>query len=272
MIETLLQLKEALTKLTLLLIGLSSSLVPVSQMSAGDLVLGGISQPIQIDSTPVISKLDKFEVPFSEKVPQEGESKVEMLKDYPKVIFSRWGGEVQMGVEYKKVTANAQKLQSSNEVKWGVGNEVVYAYKIDDENFEIEIELKAKPNHNDFCYEITSNQNLNWYKQFPLWQEQGLLAPTATCTDTDCDTDGDGEFDIYRSTNVVNSFAVYYGKSNHKIGSLNYATGKAFHRYRIQATDADGNQVWGDTTYDSGELCDIIPIDWLETAKYPVKL
>src|SRR3972149_8802672 len=98
---------------------------------------------VTTDPTPVVSKTDRFEVPSSEKGPEEGEAKVEMMKDRPKVVLSKWNGEVRMGVEYKKVAGNASKLASSNEVKWGSGQEIVHAYKKDDENFEIEIELKS---------------------------------------------------------------------------------------------------------------------------------
>src|SRR3990167_9069024 len=139
-LDIFLQLEEALEKLVVALTALSYLIAPIPTDS---LVLGGIIQPIDI--TPVISKLDRFEVPFSEKLPEEGTMKVEMLKDRPKIVLSKWNDEVRMGIEYKKITANARKLVSSNEVKWGAGNEVVHAYKKDGENFEIEIELKTKP-------------------------------------------------------------------------------------------------------------------------------
>lgn len=219
-----------------------------------------------------------FKLSKQSSIESAGEVSTEFSKDEPKVTLKKWNGEIALNIKYKENGKLGKATKNQEKIEWKSAKQELHAYELpagvgmEDGGVEIEVVLNEKPTTNVFCYEITTNQNLNWYKQLPLWQEQGLLVPTATCTDTDCDTDGDGEFDSFRPLNVVNSFAVYYGKSNHKIGSLNYATGKAFHRYRIQATDADGNQVWGDTTYNSGELCDIISTDWLETAKYPVKL
>ena len=249
-LELLSQLKEALAKLVVLLTALSSLTAPISQ-PVGSPVLGGA---IQIASTPVISKLDRFEVPFSEKVPQEGETKVEMMKDRPKVILSKWNGEVQMGVEYKKVTANAQKLVSSNEVKWGAGNEIVHAYKKDADNFEIEIELKSKPATNKFDFTITGAENLDFFYQPELTAEEIAEG-------------------VSRPENVVGSYAVYHKtKANHRVGSTNYATGKAYHIFRPKAIDASGVETWAELLYLNGVLIVTVPQQFLDSAVYPVTI
>ena len=206
------------------------------------------------DPTPVISKLDRFEVSFSEKLPAEGLKKAEMLKDRPKVVLSKWNDEVRMGVEYKKITANARKLVSSNEVKWGVGNEVVHAYKKDDENFEIEIELKTKPATNVFDFTITGAENLDFFYQPALTPEE--IAEGAS-----------------RPENVIGSYAVYHKtKANHRVGSTNYATGKAFHIYRPKAIDANGVEVWAELLYLNGILSVTVPQKFLDEAVYPVRV
>ena len=249
MIEILAQLKEALAKLVVLLTALSSVVAPV-----GTPILGGVINPIQIDPTPVISKLDRFEVDFSEKVPQEGEMKVEMLKDRPKMILSKWNGEVAMGIDYKKITANATKLQSSNEVKWGTGNEVVHAYKKDADNFEIEIELKSKPATNVFDFTITGAENLDFFYQPELTTEE--IAERA-----------------FRPENVVGSYAVYHKtKANHRVGNTNYATGKAYHIYRPKAIDANGAETGAELSYTNGALSVTVPQKFLDDAVYPVRV
>lgn len=235
--------------------------------------LGAIEKPSKFTA-----KADRFETPLLSTLPESGESKAEVMKAEPKVVLKKWNGEVALGVKYNGLNVSGAVNKDTDVMEWKGAKQEMHAYPLDakegmeDGGFEIEIVLNEKPATNVFCYSIESNQNLNWYKQLPLWKEWGLSAPTGTCNDTECDTDGDGEMDSFRPINVVNSFAVYYGKSNHKIGDLNYSTGKAFHRFRVQAVDINGDRIWGDSIYENGQVCDIISMDWLETAKYPVTL
>ena len=233
------------------------------------LVIGGITfTDAQIN--PYTDTGLKMEMVQVNDVSDAGESKIELVKSRPEMRMKKWNGEVDLGVSYAQVKGAGNRPFLSNKMEWKDAKEEVHAYPVDD-GFEFEIVLNEKPATNVFCFVYTGVENLAFYKQLPLWQEQGLLAPILTCTDTDCDTDGDGEFDSHRPENIVNSFSVYYNKSNHKIGSLNYATGKAFHRFRIEATDANGNKIFGDSEYKDEEMCDTISADWLNNATYPVK-
>ena len=61
-------------------------------------------------------------------------------------------------------------------------------------------------------------------------------------------------------------------KANHRVGSTNYATGKAFHVYRPQAIDANGAEVWAELNYDNGTLSVTVPQKFLEEAVFPVRV
>jgi hypothetical protein len=245
--------------------------------------LGADITPMQISATPVIDKIDRFEVPFSSTIPDEGESKAQMMKDKPKVILSRWNGEAQMGIEYKNVKETASK--NSNEVKYGTGKEVIHTYKKDDGSFEIEIELKSKPSANRFDFEITGAENLDFFYQPPLteeykdgwsdeFQSEILVTPTTVSTITR-DERGIiyGHTAIERPENIVGSYAVYHKtKANHKVGDVNYATGKAYHILRPVITDFSGAKTYGDLSYANGTLTVTIPQKFLDDAQYPLAL
>jgi len=78
-----------------------------------------------------------------------------------------------------------------------------------------------------------------------------------------------------RPENIVGSYAVYHKtkQSNYsKLGGKNYKIGKAFHIYRPEATDANGNKTWCDLNInvELGVLTVTVPDKWLQKAKYPV--
>jgi len=76
-----------------------------------------------------------------------------------------------------------------------------------------------------------------------------------------------------RPENVVGSYAVYHKtKANHRIGSTNYVTGKAFHIYRPKAIDANGMEEWAELNYLNGVLSVTVPQKFLDEAVYPVRI
>lgn len=136
--------------------------------------------------------------------------------------------------------------------------------------FEYGILLNEVPDTNTFCYAVENAEQYDWFKQPPLNEE---FPESKTCSPTECDTNNDGELDSFRPENVVNSYAVYHKElKDHRIGGINYETGKAFHRYRPQATDSDGNTIWGDSNYVNEQICDTFDTAWLDDATYPVKI
>lgn len=105
------------------------------------------------------------------------------------------------------------------------------------------------------------DENLEWYYQAPLYLENGLEEPNATCNATHCGGS-------YRPENVVGSYAVYHtSKKNNQ-----YETGKAFHVYRPWIEDANGDRVWGTVRYFGERLYVTVPQEFLNNAKYPVRV
>jgi len=244
----------------------------LSLLIGGTTLGAGVIADSRID--PYTDKGASLEIAEISTLPDAGEVKTILAKNEPKVTLEKWNGEVALGVRYAGLPQNTNGARAllTNRVEWKGAKEEMHAYPLEkgegmeDGGMIFEVVLLMKPDTNRFCYVLDGVDNLEFYKQLPLWQEEGLDAPTAECTDTDCNG-------THRDENVVNSYAVYHStKANHRIGDLNYATGKAFHRYRAQATDANGDQVWGDSEYLNGEMCDIIPQSWLDNANYPVKI
>jgi hypothetical protein len=196
-----------------------------------------------------------------------------------------WKGEAGVRLKYDLGTPDLkERLADKRKVE-------VFMETKDSENVEIGLILNERPGTNTFAWDIDT-ENYNWYKQPPLTEE---------------------EIDkgAFRPENVINSFAVYhkalknranlkidtsrlsleqqdemvlsgeyYKKENPETGEMemfkygiNYQTGKAFHRYRAQATDSNGNTTWAeDTNIVNGQIVDTFPDDWLDKAVYPVKI
>jgi len=70
-----------------------------------------------------------------------------------------------------------------------------------------------------------------------------------------------------RPDEVIGSYAVYCSKINNK-----YKTGKVCHIYRPFVIDANGKKEWCILTIDNGYLYINLPIAFLQTATYPVRL
>lgn len=232
---------------------------------AGGTILGAGTVAVDSQIDPYQSKADRYEISDSSVIEDAGEVKTEVLKNEPAVVFKKWGGEAEMKVRYMGIdpATPGSRQFLTNRVEWKDSKkptEEVHAYPLEkgegmeDGGIVFELVLLAKPDTNRFCYALEGAEQFDWFKQPPLTQEE---------------IDGGA----FRPDNVVNSYAVYHRtKANHQEGQTNYATGKVFHRYRAQATDASGDKVWGDSEYSNGEICDFIPQSWLDNAVYPVKL
>jgi len=213
----------------------------------GTFALLGNAQPVELPP-----QADRFEVRIPQSLPEAGEAKVEMIRSRPEVRFKKWNGEVNLGVRYAKVQGAG--VQVGNRTEWRGAKEEVHAYPIDDENFEIEVVLKEKPDTNVFEFQIDGAEDLDFFYQPELTQDE--IDEGAS-----------------RPENVVGSYAVYHKtKANHRVGSINYATGKAFHIYRPKAIDANGVEEWAELLYDSGVLSVTVPQSFLDEAVYPVRV
>ncbi len=228
--------------------------------TAAALITGGAVTDAQIN--PYSDKIDRLEIAAESTIEAAGENKIELIKDRPEVVLSKWNDELRMGVRYDKVEAEGSRALFTDRMEWKAadGKEEVHAYPLpagegmEDGGFEVALILNERPDTDTFCWTLEGWEDLEFYKQPPLTVEE--IAEGA-----------------FRPDNVVNSYAVYHRvKVNHEVGKTNYATGKAYHRYRPQATDDDGNTVWGDSNFSEGQMCDTFPTEWLDNAKYPVKI
>lgn len=232
---------------------------------------GGAVTDAQIN--PYTDKGTHYELPVRAEIAQ-GEH-VEIAKDKAEVTLKGWNDEyaikitpqiptVAIGGPVDKVTSKldidnsfkkpAKRSLFSKKMEFKEGDVTAFIEpKEGTENeFDIDFTLDSKPDTNVFTYKIEGAEEFDFFYQPELTPEE--IAEGAE-----------------RPDNVVGSYAVYHKtKANHRVGSTNYATGKAFHVYRPKAIDANGAEVWAELNYDNGTLSVTVPQRFLDEAVYPV--
>lgn len=200
---------------------------------------------------------------------EQGE-RVEIAKDKAAMTLKGWNDEyaitvtpqiptVSFGADKDidrsfKTQADRNLLSKKMEFREGDVTAFVEPKAGTENEFDIDFTLHAKPDTNVFTYKIEGAEDFDFFYQPELTPEE--IAEGAT-----------------QPENVVGSYAVYHKtKANHRIGSTNYATGKAFHIYRPKALDANGAEVWAELSYESGTLSVTVSENWLKTATYPVRV
>jgi hypothetical protein len=124
------------------------------------------------------------------------------------------------------------------------------------DGFKIDFLLNEKPDTNVFCQTIEGAENYDFFYQPFLTQEE---------------IDEGAE----RPENVEGSYAVYHKTlANHRIGGVNYETGKAWHIYRPQvwSLSSSSTKEWADLSFENNELCVTVPQKFLDEAVYPVRV
>lgn len=164
-----------------------------------------------------------------------------------------WKGEAGIKVKYDLGEPGAlERIKDKRDKE--ILTEVV---DINDGGFKVDILLNKKPDTNIFCYTIEGAENYNFFYQPPLTAEE--IA--------------DGS---YRAPEIEGSYAVYHKTlKNHIMGRENYATGKVMHIPRPQVwelNDKDNTTVWADLSYNDGQLCVTVDQEYLNKAKYPVRV
>jgi hypothetical protein len=124
--------------------------------------------------------------------------------------------------------------------------------------FKIDIILNEKPSTNVFCYQIEGWEDYDFFYQPALTAEE--IAQGAS-----------------RPEEIVGSYAVYHKTlANHKIGGENYATGKVMHIPFPYVWEMDNPtttlQRAENLTYNNGSLCVTVQQEFLDKAKYPVRV
>src|SRR3990167_7306272 len=194
--------------------------------TALSLTFGGGVILVDDARNPYTDKGTVLEISKVSTIEAAGENKIEVMKDEPKVVFSKGGGEAALGVRYEGLPADTTVSRAflTDRMEWKGAKEEMHAYPLDasagvgeDGGFEVEIVLKEKPATNVFDFAIDGAENLDFFFQPPLTQaeiDEGASRPE----------------------NVVGSYAVYHKtKANHRIGSIYQFAGKAFLFYTQKA-------------------------------------
>ena len=220
----------------------------------------GVIADSRID--PYTDKGASLEIAEISTLPDAGEVKTILAKNEPKVTLEKWNGEVALGVRYVGLPQNTSGSRAllTNRMEWKGAKEEMHAYPLEkgeggeDGFFEIEIVLNEKPAKNTFDFAIEGAGSLDFFYQPELTPEE--IDEGAS-----------------RPENVIGSYAVYHKtKANHRVGSTNYATGKAFHIFRPKAIDALGAEQWAELSYVNGVLSVTVPQKFLDEAVYPVRV
>lgn len=214
---------------------------------------------------PYEDKETHYELPIVSDIPQ-GE-RVEIAKDKAQMTLKGWRDEyaikitpqiptASLGAIDRPFTVPADRKLLSKKMEYRSGDVTAFIEpKGGTENeFDIDFTLHRKPDTNVFEYKIEGAEEFDFFYQGELTPEE--IAEGAS-----------------RPENVVGSYAVYHKtKANHRVGSTNYATGKAFHILRPKAIDANGAETWAELNYVDGLLSVTVPQNFLDDAAYPVRV
>jgi hypothetical protein len=199
------------------------------------LLLTGCQQPLGA-SKPAVYKFSNF----NKMVKTDAKDRITAEFKNGKFKLTRWD-EVSMEVgliDDKKTSKDVELVETL-----GAENS--------DGAYELNVVLKEKPQSNVIKYSIDS-AGLDFFYQPAL---------------TQIETDGGA----IRPENVVGSYAVYYKNvPTNTVGGKEYKAGKAFHIYRPQIIDVNGNKVWGELNITGNLMTVTIPQDFLDKAVYPV--
>lgn len=226
-------------------------------------------------------KQNTFEYVTVDASSNKGESKVIFDKANPGITISKWNGEAALKFKYPSINDTAIK-STDQKIEWASSTQKINSYPIaptakidgmEDGGLEIEIILTSHPATNIFTFTLEGYENLDFLYQAPFNEEDHKGDPRCVAsTETQC-FDANGNQTHTRPLNVVGSYAIYNKtKRDFRTNGINYQTGKAYHIYRPQATDANGIKAWCDLKYIAGNISITVPQKFLDTALYPVTI
>lgn len=228
----------------------------IATVTATALFAGGGTLATDAVINPYIEMGDTYILDVQSDIDQG--DRLEIAKDRPEATIKKWDDELAVTVkpqfQNSNEVSNAHRPLFSKRMEFSNGKETAFIEPKNDDNteFDIDFTLSEKPKSNIFTYRIEGAEELDFFYQPALTQEEINAR-------------------AQRPENVVGSYAVYHKtKANHIEGQTNYQTGKAFHIYRPKATDANGAETWAVLSYESGVLSVTVPQDFLDGAAYPV--
>lgn len=192
------------------------------------------------------------------------------IESKPVLELTRWGGESSFKIAFPSGGIPASMSLEDSIVKWVSPFIEVHFYELPSNKqyegggFEFEIILKIKPPSNAYALPIDT-ENLVFHYQPPLddvliVSEYDFVNATHAIIN--------GTVIVHRPENVVGSYAVYHSS---KRGNR-FKTGKAYHIYRPELIDAEGNRAWANFTINENQLMITLPKKFLDTAKYPITI
>lgn len=173
---------------------------------------------------------------------------IDLVNSYcPKLCLRRWDSQCYFTVNLKDSFKFASSLDRSSN-KLFLDQHIFYVTP--DGKFEWETVFDKKPESNIISYTFDFH-DLDFRYQDPIKllrdRRKGIVS-----------------FD----PNILGSFAVYHKRYRHN----QFSTGKAFHIFRPEVIDANGNKTWCELVLYLNVLSVIIPQWFLDSAKYPVIL
>lgn len=163
-----------------------------------------------------------------------------------------WKGEPGLTIKYDLNPTLSERV--ADRIKRDVITEVV---DYGEGGFKLDILLTEKPDTNRFCYQVEGAENYDFFYQ-PALTEKEIA---------------DG---MQRPEDIVGSYAVYHKQlRNHKLGEMNYATGKVMHipyPYIWEVNDESTKHRAEDFSYEDGSLCVTASQAFLDAATYPVRI
>ncbi len=143
-------------------------------------------------------------------------------KFVPNINASKWNAECWLNINHPDVVSAEIERVIGDKIELTVG-ENTHRYYETNGRLEYEIELLMKPRSNVITLDLSFPDGLSFHEQ----------------TEANKDSPED-----YRPDNVINSYAVYWKKRDHKVGGQNYKTGKFCHICRSNIIAAEDEWTW----------------------------
>jgi hypothetical protein len=190
---------------------------------------------------------------------------------YPQIKIKRWNNECNFSIRLVNDEINPVITTEGEIIKWKGDKLEVHFYdkpELEEGGYEFGVLLKDKPASNVINFTLLA-KGLIFDKQLPLDKEKhGREVSYSTPTHT---FDANGNILSERPENIINSYAVYSDivKINYD-EKTEYKNGKIGHIYRPEIIDATGKMIYGILDISNEILSIEIPLDFLETAIYPI--
>ena len=181
----------------------------------------------------------------------------------PQVKLFRWNKENSLSIKFTGLKAPATFDSQTKTLEIKNNKMGFYFNRADDTNLKFGLIFYEKPVVNTWDFQLEGWEDFGFHYQHPL---ANVNSDGSTWEETPNGIRSD------RPVDVVGSYAIYHKtKRDHRVGEINYRTGKFGHFYRPKFIDANGKWVWGSLHIEKGIYTVSVPQNFLDSAVYPVK-